>query len=107
MSNDALLSTPLGQFLGGYFHQDWTLDHGTWQDVVRNYVRSESPDAVRRAGTQLRSLVTAEIDDPTLERQVHNDYGCFFSPGSIGLGMRQWLKEVLRMLDAPQGGGAA
>ncbi len=98
---------PLGQFLGGYFNEDWSLDDATWQAVVSRYLVSEPSDSVAAAAAQLKALLATEADDSQLERTVLREHGCCFNPASVGVKMREWLKDVLRMLEGRSGEGAA
>ena len=98
---------PLGQFLGGYFNEDWHLDDATWQGVVRRYLTVEPSESVAAAAAQLKALLATELDDSTLERSVLREHGCCFDPASIGVSMRDWLTDVLGMLEGRGGEGAA
>jgi hypothetical protein len=90
---------PLGQFLGGYFNQDWQLDHASWEDVVKSYLSAEPVHLVAAASAELRALLANERDDLQLERRLLREYGCYFSPSFVGLSPRSWLEKVLAALD--------
>lgn len=77
----------LAQFLGTRFHEDWTLDYGSSEDAVQDFVMKETPaqvagviaeiDQVLQRGTQislqdLRNLGAAI--DPTAEGRTPTDW---------------------------------
>ena len=97
---------PLGQFLGAYFNEDWSLDHETWQEVVDSYIASEPPDLVTSAAEELKALLETEDDDSQLERRLLREFGCYFNTASVGLTPRTWLREVLGVLQQRSGGAA-
>ena len=45
----------LEQFLGGYFHQDFLLDHATTDDAVAAFAKEEPHKSVRAACDELDS----------------------------------------------------
>jgi hypothetical protein len=101
------LYTPLGQFFGAYFNQDWMVDDPTWVDVVRRYQASEPPQTIAAASEQLKELLSRVPDDGALKEIVFRDFGCCFSPSFVGLTTRQWLAQVGKMLAAGVTPGAA
>jgi hypothetical protein len=56
----------LGQFFGGYFHQDWKLDASDWQSVVQRFLQDSLPDEVRTVATQLGILLAKNLDEESL-----------------------------------------
>jgi hypothetical protein len=103
MSRQEILAAPasafpqLRQFLGGYFHQDWVVEHATWEEVVDDFI-SESPrHAVLESASELRDLLVCEFADAELDTVLER-LGCSVDPAALGLDTGEWLRLVLERL---------
>jgi len=83
----------LWQLFAGYFHQDWSLDDPTADDVLRRYVRDEPPDAVRRARRDLEDVLQRWSSEHELEG-VADRLGSYYRPAGDALTTRDWLAHV-------------
>lgn len=101
----------LYQFFAGYFNQDWE-ECFLWKDqepnyraVVRRYKLDDPPEDARRAVGELRGVIA--LDDGFGEGQwrqiVNRELGASVYPPGLGLGYREWLEDVLRILEEPMG----
>lgn len=95
MVDDPGASYPqLRQFLGGYFHQDWPLESGRWEDVADDFVAESTRSAVAQTADELRSLLAEGFSDEETEA-VLEGLGCNVDPAAFQLGPGAWL-EALR-----------
>lgn len=79
----------LGQFFGGYFHQDWREDASDWRSVVQGYLEIESPGRIRAVATQMGKLLSMDLEEARLGRTM-SDLGNDSSPPP-GMTHREWL----------------
>lgn len=85
----------LEQFFGGYFHQDWPLDHDTPAAVVDAFIVDATGDERDAVAGELRELLRApdEVLGPPVAQ-----LGAFYDPTADGLTVRGWLNAVLQRL---------
>jgi hypothetical protein len=94
------LASDAGQFLGGYFHQDWTYDHDSWEDVVDEYVDEVSSECVHSTGAQIQAMLDG-MSDEELEDVVWRRLACFYNPPTESL--RTWLSRVVQRIEHRHG----
>lgn len=85
----------LHQFLGGYFHQDWTLDYSSSEAVLHSFIDDSSPDERALIAAQLREVMA--LPDSQLADAVL-DLGAYYDPTPDGRTMREWLQEMSNAL---------
>ena len=90
------------QFLGGCFHQDWTVEADEWPAIVTRYRDDVGVDDARMTADALAALLRSTPDDAELERIVHHDIGCEYDPRPDlgGPTLRRWLHHVADLLRA-------
>jgi hypothetical protein len=99
MSRQEMLDDPgaiypqLRQFLGGYFHQDWPLDNGRWEDVADDFIAESTRSAVAETAAELRSLVAEGLSDEETEA-VLEGLACNVNPAAFHLGAGAWLEAL-------------
>lgn len=96
----------LRNLLGSYFYQDWDDDYD-WQGetpnfnaVVRFYKANNPPATVAQATKELQQFLTLQLDEGDLKAALA-DIGVFYSPQADGMTRRQWLEQVLAILQEP------
>jgi hypothetical protein len=95
----------LHQLFGGYFHQDWALDHEGWQDVVDLFVAQASAEVVARTAAELDGLLADGLSEDRLA-SVLAGLDCFADPAAWNMTPGQWLAAVRDRLPAGPDGGA-
>jgi len=93
-----MIKNEVFNFLSGYFHEDWILDHDSDMDVVRAFAES---------GINVREVVALadkiecvaaihdhEFDDSWLLRE----YGCYYQPRADDLVASDWLRHIAIIL---------
>jgi CdiI immunity protein len=105
MSRQEILDAPasafpqLRQFLGGYFHQDWVVEHATWEEVVDDFIADSPRHAVLECASELRDLLAAEFSDGELAIVLER-LGCSVDASALDLRTGEWLRLVLERLTA-------
>lgn len=80
----------LNHLIGGYFHQDWSTDGGTWAEVVRFFCSMEQPAHSHGVIEDINKLL--QISETEFQLlQALNAFGCSYRvDGSI----REWLSGI-------------
>lgn len=89
------LSGDLHQFLAGYFHQDWTLDHPTASDAVHAFVAAATHDERSIVARELEDLL--RLPDENLAAAI-NDLGACYDPLADGLTVREWVESLIETI---------
>ena len=87
----------LGQFLCGYYHQDWQLDDRTWDAVVLRFKRQNPPELVRETAGDLERLLAQEFDESRLDTVLFKELRLDWDPRPV-LSLRAWLSGILQLL---------
>lgn len=90
----------LDQFFGGYLHQDWSDDYGTWQNAVRHFMAEGTDSERSQTVAGIERLLLDILDDEELSRHLYRELGCYYSPrpDAGGPTVRQWLRDVAVLL---------
>jgi hypothetical protein len=97
----------LGQFLGGFFHQDWAVvfnwkgQEPNFEAIVRSYVATDTAQSVNKVKEELKQLLALHLTDNQLENLVSDEFGVAYSPTRRGTTFRQWLEQILEILQEP------
>lgn len=92
----------LEQFLSGYFHQDWTLDHATERSAMEEFL-TQAPEAKKAAvANQIKQLLAATRSEAALGRRLL-ELGCYYDPTGEGSTVREWLETVHGRIEAGRG----
>jgi hypothetical protein len=82
----------------GYFHQDWSMDHGTTDDLIRAYIGDQPESTVRAARHELRELLSLDLSDEELERVLDPGLRSDFTASDIGESNMAWLQAIADQL---------
>jgi hypothetical protein len=85
----------LHQFFGGYYHQDWRMDHSTTEAVLHSFIGDSAPHERAMISAQLREVLA--LSDAQLADAVF-DLGAYYDPTPDGQTMREWLQAALNAL---------
>lgn len=86
----------LHQFFGGYFHQDWQLEHATWQGIIGHFLSESNPADSAHVVAGIEYLLSDSASDEKLCSLVQK-LGCYYWPGSSAE-MRIWLRQLVLAL---------
>lgn len=88
----------LFQFLAGCFHQDWSCDHETEDDVIRSFVAEASPETILRVKDELQLALRAFNSEEEMQVFLFEEIGCsYYYPYAWSSG-KAWLEHVAAML---------
>ena len=88
----------LFQLFGGYFHQDWRLEHTTPAAALTAFIDEAPPEAVREAASELQQLLELPLDDQALSRLLRDGFDCNYRPEDDGMSPTLWLRAVQERL---------
>lgn len=77
----------------GYFHQDWTIDGGTPEEIIRRFAQEAEPHALVQAHEVTLELLRRFSDEAKLRSQIER-LGTGFYPPGINMTYRGWLELV-------------
>lgn len=96
----------LYQFLAGYFHQDW-VEVFDWQGeepnyraVVNHFKNTNPRELVKKTADELERFLALPLGDKEIAEATQRLGSCYYPPAD-GLGERQWLESVLKILREP------
>jgi hypothetical protein len=84
----------LYQLFGGYFHEDWKVEHGSPDAAVRAFIAEAPPEAITAASAELDRLLSSGFDDAALTRLLDDGFRCDYVPASDGIATSDWLARV-------------
>ncbi len=87
----------LGQILASHFHQDWPVESGSYESVMREIRHSTSREAIAIAVAEIGDLLGSRRSEEELAAALLN-LGCYFAPSSMGLDTREWLVSLRKEL---------
>ncbi|XWN32958.1 MAG: contact-dependent growth inhibition system immunity protein [Devosia sp.] len=85
-------------FIGGYFHQDWTLNADTYVEVVEDFIADHDLEFIDVVVGQLREYIAEiELNSPS-DEEIQEFLKCEYYFQADGLTGRRWLEDVLKIL---------
>jgi CdiI immunity protein len=83
----------LDEFLGAYFHQDWTVDEPTADGIVEKYLSEWPKEEALLALNELDRLL-GQSDNEIWLRGILDEMGCYYNPAGDSLTCAGWLGHV-------------
>jgi hypothetical protein len=98
------LPEELFQFFAGCFHEDWSVDAQSANDVISQYMVEQRDISTRH---RVAGLIEVFVEDrhhepKLLATALVDDLGCYYDPSVDGRTAEQWLLHVAARL---RGGG--
>jgi hypothetical protein len=99
----------LGQFLGGYFHQDWmhiklrpdwTPENADAESVVRSFIEQSPPELLKTIAGKIDELLALCMSEDELEKFLYTEFGFYYMPTADGISYADWLRSVRDQLSA-------
>ncbi len=97
----------LNQYLGGLFHQawkevfEWNQQKSSFEGVVRYFKLRNSECYEEDELFELKKFLSLDLSKEEIEVILRNEWGIAFRPAYINLTHREWLEEILRILEEP------
>ncbi|BFG79428.1 hypothetical protein PTKU46_74610 [Paraburkholderia terrae] len=83
----------LDEFLGAYFHQDWSEDEPTADRIVNKYLSEWPRGDALLALRELEDLLSKNHDETKL-RELLDEMGCYYDPSGDAMTCTSWLSNV-------------
>jgi hypothetical protein len=90
----------LEQLFGAYFHQDWDLEGPDDQAILARYLEESSETDLQQAIAELQRLLDEPMEENELGDFLLRELGSYYYPMAEGKSYREWLEEVLSVLQA-------
>jgi hypothetical protein len=87
----------LSNFLGGYFHQDWTVGASSADDVIDKFLRDATPEEVRTVVEEINRLLETKVSNIDLENTLRI-FGSAYYFKADGFSASQWLQHICTRL---------
>jgi len=84
------------KLFGAYFHQDWIVESGTPEEVLRFFAKNEGPAMASAAAEELMRLYKSK-KSVEFKRQLLLDLGCEYAVPE-GPAFLDWLRDARRHL---------
>jgi hypothetical protein len=88
----------LAQFFGGYFHEDWSLDAKSPNEVVDAYRRDSNAERRLELSKAIQEYSERFANGGELSDRLFHDLGCYYDPTADGVSARDWLQSVSSQL---------
>lgn len=88
----------LSQFLGAYFHRDFSYVYDSYDEALEEYVSASAPEELTQAVRELGELLTMVSSDEELDTAT-TALGLDLLPPQ-GISLRQWLETIRQGITA-------
>ncbi|WP_077048348.1 contact-dependent growth inhibition system immunity protein [Pseudomonas sp. KK4] len=88
----------LYEFLASYFHQDWSFDHDTEEEVIRSFVIDSSIETLLQVKSELQNLLATTQSEGELQNFLFRELSCYYYYPHAWSSGKAWLEHVFRML---------
>ena len=80
----------IGQFLGGYFHQDYDLEFSNMNDFIFNFTRDHTEKDLKELIEDIDFMLKRYPNEKVLEKYIKNILIDDFHPNNTGIEMENW-----------------
>ncbi|MBI1842245.1 MAG: hypothetical protein HYR88_15525 [Verrucomicrobia bacterium] len=80
----------LAQFLGAYFHQDWTAEAAGSDALVTRYLKTASAATIHAIAAEIGALRAKHAKEEDLAGLL-TEWGCYYSPSPPHKTRAEWL----------------
>ena len=89
----------LHQFFGAYFHQDWTLEAVSPDEIVHIFLNDGfCRNELLNLAADVETYADSKPNDAVTEEGLLNELGCYYLPSVNGIGAKAWLYHVAKLL---------
>ena len=98
---DLLRAYPtLAQFLGAYFHRDWTLLEADCANaVIEKYLARDGRKTAKATNAEITQLLAQPLNDKALSAVLWK-LGSYYCTQADGLSAREWLERIHKRLES-------
>ncbi|WP_095196541.1 contact-dependent growth inhibition system immunity protein [Pseudomonas sp. Irchel 3A7] len=88
----------LHDFFGAYFHQDWTAEHQTSEQVIDAFLTDSGSLEVRNVRQELGLLLNQRMDEPLLKEFLLRELSCYYCYWNEWESGQSWLRHIFDRL---------
>lgn len=86
------------QFLAGHFHQDWTVEHQTPEQVIDAFLTDSGSLEVWNVRQELGMLLEQGMDEPLLKEFLLRELSCYYCYWNEWESGQSWLRHIFDRL---------
>jgi hypothetical protein len=84
----------LHNFFGAYFHQDWTVEHDTPEQVLDAFLVESHIDDLKAVYKELNALLAQKQAEPALRIYLLKDLSCYYCYWNSWASGESWLRHI-------------
>ncbi|OLT98667.1 hypothetical protein SAMN04490202_0154 [Pseudomonas reinekei] len=88
----------LHDFFGAYFHQDWTVEHETADQVIDGYLSESDEHHLQIVLTELCMLIAQKKEELALREYMLKELSCYYCYWNTWESGDSWLLHIARKL---------
>ena len=88
----------LHDFFGAYFHQDWTVEHGTAEQVIDAFLADADPGDLMLVRDELNFLLDQQKDEVELREYLLKELSCYYCYWNVWESGELWLRHIASKL---------
>jgi hypothetical protein len=81
-------------FFGSYFHQDWTVEHDTPDQVIADFLQTSDAETLLSINKELRALLKQNKEELVLREYLLKELSCYYCYWNEWESGRAWLMHV-------------
>jgi hypothetical protein len=90
----------LHNFFGSYFHQDWTVEHETAEQVLDTFLTESHIDELMKVRSELNALLAQKQDEPILRDYLLRTLSCYYCYWISWESGESWLRHIAKRLNS-------
>jgi hypothetical protein len=83
----------LSNFLAGYFHEDWTLESSSADEVIEKFVHDGDAETPHAVAAEIDQLLQTKKSDSEL-KQILRSLGSAYNFEANGFSASGWLRHI-------------
>ncbi|WP_080922035.1 MULTISPECIES: contact-dependent growth inhibition system immunity protein [Pseudomonas] len=88
----------LHDFFGAYFHQDWTVEHETAEQVLDAFLAESDLESLRAVQLELNFFLQRRWSEEELRKYLLRELSCYYSYWNAWKTGKAWLQHIARKL---------
>lgn len=86
--------TELHNFFGSYFHQDWTVEYETAEQILDAFLTESHINELMKVQRELNALLAQKLDEPTLRNHLLRNLSCYYCYWISWESGESWLRHI-------------
>ncbi|WP_335945310.1 contact-dependent growth inhibition system immunity protein [Pseudomonas sp. G166] len=89
----------LHDFLGSYFHQDWTVEYETAEQALDAFLTASDSEELRAVEKELNVLLSKKKNELELREYLLRELSCYYSYWNAWGTGEAWLLHIVNRLN--------